>query len=591
MFTNIRELYSDELFYGFFGRNLSIESDYIVNNILNELKLKNREPFIQFSSKLNIILKYMPDRIKYDNDYIIQNHTIFPVFAPFLTKTRSQSTICKIIGENPSGINELLGVPGGHLFNIKKSLRYCPLCARQDMEKFGEAYFHRIHHVDGVLVCPEHACLIKEYANIDKLPLNNRFYVIDANKLDYSIQQIEDAGLENMLYHIAKEAVALLNLNFRRYDIESIRKLYLNLVKQKSFLTYSGNVRIKELCKQFKQHYNEELLSTIMCNFDLNSSQNWIRQFFGYKNVLLHPIKHILLINLLCDGVSEFLNNDSTYNYFGKGPWPCLNPTSDHYKQLVVNGLKVTEEYKTKRPVGAFTCTCGFVYSRRGPDIKPEDKYKIGTIKQYGHEWESRLSELLLCKKLSLRAISSVLKCDSKTVVKYGRQLGLDNCIASSIPLPESAGVKRARHDSKAEYEAKVSDLINRNPSCDKRTLRTLLPKEFLWLQKYDLEWLNKNVPVQRNYRKEVGKPKVVWNDMDAEISKCVSHAYQEILAYESPQRVTKALLGRISGRNYYLKNKIDKLPQTAAMVNIIIESIEEYKLRISSKSNVKIPI
>lgn len=56
-------------------------------------------------------------------------------------------------------------------------------------------------------------------------------------------------------------------------------------------------------------------------------------------------------------------------------------------------------------------------------------------------------------------------------------------------------------------------------------------------------------------------------------------------MAYEYPQRVTKALLGRVSGRLYYLKNKLDLLPQSQAFMNTAVETFEQYKMRADKKN------
>jgi hypothetical protein len=81
-----------------------------------------------------------------------------------------------------------------------------------------------------------------------------------------------------------------------------------------------------------------------------------------------HPIKHILLIRFIGLTPEQFFEEDMVYHPFGEGPWLCLNAAENHYKQPVIDDCKVTRDYKTGVPVGTFTCSCGFFYSRRGPD-------------------------------------------------------------------------------------------------------------------------------------------------------------------------------------------------------------------------------
>jgi hypothetical protein len=319
MFRFESGLYKDELFYSFVGRNLSSEPQDVVYAILKNMKIKYRAPYIQFSSYLKRYSELIPESFKYSSAYIIQSSTRYPLYAPFLLSARKKSVIEKITGDNPNGLYELLGMPGGHLFNNKKSLRYCPLCVVEDIKNHGEAYFHWVHHIDGLIVCPDHGCNIKKYANIDKLPLFNRFYLLEPANIDLNPCQLEDKDTQTRLIHIANQASLLLNINFNKFDIDSVSERYYAHLKEREFITNIAHVRIKELCHQFKQYYGENLLSTIKSDFDSDDRKNWIRSFFGYKNILLHPIRHVLLINFLCDGVKTFFDGH-IYLFL----WVCL---------------------------------------------------------------------------------------------------------------------------------------------------------------------------------------------------------------------------------------------------------------------------
>ena len=42
--------------------------------------------------------------------------------------------------------------------NGTRFLRYCPLCFKEDKQKYGEAYWHKAHQIRGVDVCNKHGC-------------------------------------------------------------------------------------------------------------------------------------------------------------------------------------------------------------------------------------------------------------------------------------------------------------------------------------------------------------------------------------------------------------------------------------------------
>ena len=40
-------------------------------------------------------------------------------------------------------------------------LKLCPDCMREDIKRYGEAYYHAEHHIPGMKICPKHLCPLK----------------------------------------------------------------------------------------------------------------------------------------------------------------------------------------------------------------------------------------------------------------------------------------------------------------------------------------------------------------------------------------------------------------------------------------------
>lgn len=53
-----------------------------------------------------------------------------------------------------------LNAPINRLFN---TIRLCPECIKEDMDKYGEIYVHRSHHLSGVCTCSKHKIALLEY--------------------------------------------------------------------------------------------------------------------------------------------------------------------------------------------------------------------------------------------------------------------------------------------------------------------------------------------------------------------------------------------------------------------------------------------
>lgn len=108
---------------------------------------------------------------------------------------------------------------------------------------------------------------------------------------------------------------------------------------------------------------------------------------------------------------------------FGLGSWPCLNKAANHYRDPVFDECVLTRCSSTKLPVGTFSCSCGFVYSRRGPDKNEIDKFRIGRIKSFGPVWHSKL-KVLNEGTISLRKKAAILGVNPMTVKNQSKLIG-----------------------------------------------------------------------------------------------------------------------------------------------------------------------
>lgn len=86
-----------------------------------------------------------------DNESLIIEHTMFPYYARFTTHERRMAAFEALArGEH---IGKLLPNP---ISNDIRYLMYCPQCAEHDRETYGETYFHRIHQIRRIKLCPHH---------------------------------------------------------------------------------------------------------------------------------------------------------------------------------------------------------------------------------------------------------------------------------------------------------------------------------------------------------------------------------------------------------------------------------------------------
>lgn len=117
------------------------------------------------------IVSQLPSNL-FDTRKIILENTPFLYYTRMYPMEERESMLCKLCkGE----VFQLT-----HLWKSTKrddwAPRFCPLCAKEDREKYGEPYWHVDHQIPLMTVCPEHRCaLVQIKLQNASWTLNNQF--------------------------------------------------------------------------------------------------------------------------------------------------------------------------------------------------------------------------------------------------------------------------------------------------------------------------------------------------------------------------------------------------------------------------------
>ncbi len=152
--------YPDELLYSQLARFYT-KSGYMTYTFAAEelFASKTVRPDMDFinsytSAAVQAITRNMP------MEAVIEKHTMFPCYGRFLPKERRQKAFQSLVSMKGNYHNLL---PISQSKNGKvRCLRYCPACTANDRDQYGEAYWHRIHQLIGIHVCPVHRCYLMD---------------------------------------------------------------------------------------------------------------------------------------------------------------------------------------------------------------------------------------------------------------------------------------------------------------------------------------------------------------------------------------------------------------------------------------------
>lgn len=154
MITQFPTIYPDELVYSQLAR-YHARSGNLAYIFTAEQLFQNKtvRPDIEFlnaytSEALSIITSAM------SLEDLIMKHTMFPYYGRFMKSERRIDAFDSLINMK-TDFRQLLPIPKNRAVRY---LRYCPICAQNDRERFGETYWHRTHQMVGVDICSTHHC-------------------------------------------------------------------------------------------------------------------------------------------------------------------------------------------------------------------------------------------------------------------------------------------------------------------------------------------------------------------------------------------------------------------------------------------------
>ncbi|NLN49510.1 MAG: transposase, partial [Clostridiales bacterium] len=513
---------------------------------------------------------------------LVDKHTLYPFYSAFLPIKEATKVKQFMIGDKGGSIYNKAGLMASAV-SLNQYFKFCPQCIKVNMEQYGELYWHRIHQIPGVLVCPKHQVPLYDSQVIVR-GFNKHEYRIpssDVCRANSEALNYSDKVLEQLI-NLSEDADYLLNHRFPNRPLEWFREQYMNRLKELGYANINANVKQKELLTDFVDYYGDKLLIMLQSPVNINSEYNWLSELLRKKSKTTHPIRHLLLANFLNISIEDLFYHKSEYNPFGEGHWPCLNPAAEHYKALLVQDIQIKYGNDSKSPLGIFNCSCGFSYMRNGPDTSESDKYKFTKILAFGPVWETRLKELVE-KRLSLRETARLLQADPGTVKKYAKRLGMKTYWQERSQIKEisidnnhNSGIEII---SPQEHRQKWLDLLNRYPEISKTELRRKNAALYTWLYRNDREWLDRNSPQLKATVNIISR--VDWEQRDDEIFNEVKEAVTAMLTMDmKPKRITISAVGSSIGIRPLLEKHLDKLPKTKAYLEEHKESISHYQIR-----------
>jgi Tn7-like transposition protein D/TniQ len=606
--------YPDELLYSICARYDEV-MQYSYKQSLNVDLLGDRyaTAVIDLPVHLEHLVSVLPPNQIYSVESLIGRHTLFPFYAPFILPNRMEHVRKIMRSGSRASVHAVSGINTCPIRRPNR-LRFCPICAEQDRERFGETYWHRVHQLPGVEVCPDHLTFLENSSLSVLYRRYEALYVpaeqtIGVRPADVRRMDREDKS-HQVLVRLASDAAWLLDQNLT-HDNESLRVGYRTLLIGRGLMSQGGLMRTQKLMQAFSELYPHTLLAALRCDIDAKSSNIWVTLLLSdlKRGKIHHPLRHLLMIQFLGSTAESFFAHCRKQQTvapviqaepFGTGPYLCLNPACRFFQQPVIDEVIIKQNKRTYGlPVGFFTCTCGFSYARRGPDRSPADQFRYDRVKTYGAVWTASLKEMWADQKISIRAIARRLGCNFQNII--------DKAIRMGLPYPRDARRKKLailgyddgkkpvkgrllsspteQQDEKQRltmlYREQLLSAIREQPEATRTMVSKSVRIAYRWLWGNDREWLEQQLPPPRKLSWSICE--VDWASRDARLAQEVRQAAAALKdSSEKPVRVVKREIARYLGEYRQLNSRkcLARLPLTVAALNEAVETRTAFALR-----------
>ena len=526
----------------------------------------------------------LPELLPYETgmnaEYFLRNTTVFPFIKPFIPIERSKRIVDILQNNESESAYKLSGF--SRVESLKTHyLRYCPLCIKEDIQKYGETYWHRVHHLPGVYFCPIHEIPILDSEMRITLTESNFYPASAVKKYSDNTNHRFSSGISEKLIRLSKDTAWVLENGYRLGSLEKTMQKYYALLGQKGFLLPSGKKIItNQLNEAITEFFGDELLDILMIQSE--NAAPWSSNLFYKKNNLSNPIGHLLMIQFLEGTAEKFFNNEiTTFSPYGKGPWICRNPVCDYHMQNVIKDIEVI--YDQSRFKATFSCPhCGYTYRRSNGGHVDETQNGLlrYCIVDYGWKWEELMMKYLK-DGVPVMKITKLMHCGYRKVMEFGAAKGFFE--SEKVPkrytgyyTPVEKNENPTYSELRKLHRQKWISLIDENTDISRSELIRRLPAVHRWLIDNDREWYESNSPPSRRHTN------ADWKNRDIKWLGEIKHIVEELLkSKERPIWISMRLIERLTGF-YTLSKAVNegKLPLTKAYLDKNIETRDDWNRR-----------
>lgn len=418
---------------------------------------------LEFPSGLRHLVQALPPNHPLRLDTLISKHTRLPYYAPFLASQRVKGLKADMAGNGGQGMLRRAGLATNRPA-LTPFFRHCPQCDSEDYTEAAERYWHLLHQLPGVEVCPEHYVWLENSTAQTRNRSSRLEYMSAERSIHITRAQPFDADSSEggALLQIAKDSAWLLANGLSLAGYEWFRKRYLELLRDRGFMSYRGKLlNVEGMVSQFTSYYGPRLLTQLGCYVSTSADHSWlVRLVRRNEDGAQHPLRHLLFIQWLGLTAQQFFVLQLAapdYGPFGGGPWLCRNPVCPQRDTPTITECTISYSGQTGSPIGTCACpVCHYTYRLTGSSRDKQDAgspARADQVVDFGPLWEDALVSLCADDGVPVKRKAQRLGLDYETLCQMAgaRRLVLAGPRGVITPWRDATGRSVLAEDTRLE--------------------------------------------------------------------------------------------------------------------------------------------
>lgn len=274
------------------------------------------------------IIKQLPNGFLNEDD-IVFKHTIFNYFLRIYDLDEKE----RLLNDIKKGSVKMPKNP--NLIAEKPKLRYCPICRQEELEQYGESYWHMSHQLPLASICMKHKCRLHTFYCKGKKDLDMKLILPD-------MIEIENPIFKYQVYEYELTELSLQYL-YDLFDLEfdkSFNNIVIGLYNKGYYIITKNDWILdhKKLFQDLENYYGDELVKQYFGNKDNAKTISYLKRW-----ITKMPERYLILENFIHQDMKDTFSIYPIENMIIKRFYECKENYIGQTRKTIAEKIGIKE--------------------------------------------------------------------------------------------------------------------------------------------------------------------------------------------------------------------------------------------------------